>query len=52
MTAGASAPETVVQECVEFLSEHFAAAVQEVVIREEHVRFPLPRMLRESNAKV
>ncbi len=47
ITAGASAPEVVVQECVDYLIEHHQASVREAVIREEHVTFPLPRELRQ-----
>jgi len=47
VTAGASAPEVVVQECVEHLVQAFGATVEEVVTREEHVQFNLPRELRE-----
>ena len=46
VTAGASAPEEHVQDCVAFLVERFAATVENRVIREEHVKFPLPRELR------
>lgn len=46
VTAGASAPEDVVEACVAFLRERFGAAVESVVVREEHVHFPLPRELR------
>ena len=51
MTAGASAPEVVVQECVEWLAEHYGATVEEVTIRQEHVNFPLPRELRALQAQ-
>jgi 4-hydroxy-3-methylbut-2-enyl diphosphate reductase len=47
VTAGASAPETVVEECIEFLKRHFDATVEERVIRDEEVYFPLPRELRQ-----
>jgi 4-hydroxy-3-methylbut-2-enyl diphosphate reductase len=47
ITAGASAPEDVVQECVEFLQTHYGATIQETSIREENVHFPLPKTLRE-----
>jgi 4-hydroxy-3-methylbut-2-en-1-yl diphosphate reductase len=47
ITAGASAPEEVVQECVEYLERNFGATVREQTIREESVHFPLPRSLRE-----
>jgi 4-hydroxy-3-methylbut-2-enyl diphosphate reductase len=46
ITAGASAPEVVVQECVQFLIDRYGATAEEVSIREEHVSFPLPRELR------
>jgi 4-hydroxy-3-methylbut-2-enyl diphosphate reductase len=46
ITAGASAPEEVVQECVRFLEEHYDATVESRTVREEHVSFPLPRELR------
>ena len=46
VTAGASAPEIVVEECVEYLKENYGASVTDVTIREEHVSFPLPRELR------
>lgn len=46
ITAGASAPELVVQECVEFLVRHFGATVAERQVRSEDVYFPLPRELR------
>lgn len=46
ITAGASAPEEVVQECVTYLCERYGATVESRTIREEHVSFPLPRELR------
>ncbi len=46
ITAGASAPEEVVEECVQYLREQFGAALESRTIREEHVSFPLPRELR------
>jgi 4-hydroxy-3-methylbut-2-enyl diphosphate reductase len=46
VTAGASAPEEVVEECVAYLREHFGATVESRTVREEHVSFPLPRELR------
>ena len=45
ITAGASAPETLVIECVGFLKERFGAQVESRTIREEQVRFTLPREL-------
>jgi len=46
MTAGASAPEDLVVGCVRLLEERFGATVQCAVVREEDVRFLLPRELR------
>jgi 4-hydroxy-3-methylbut-2-enyl diphosphate reductase len=46
VTAGASAPEVVVEECLDYLRNQFGATVEEAVTREEHVHFPLPRELR------
>jgi 4-hydroxy-3-methylbut-2-enyl diphosphate reductase len=46
ITAGASAPEDHVQDCVDYLRKKFAAAVESRTVREEHVSFPLPRELR------
>ncbi len=46
LTAGASAPEVVVQACLEYLRRHFGAQVEECEVRAEDVTFPLPRELR------
>jgi 4-hydroxy-3-methylbut-2-enyl diphosphate reductase len=46
VTAGASAPEENVEECVEYLKKRFGATVESRIVREEHVSFPLPRELR------
>jgi 4-hydroxy-3-methylbut-2-enyl diphosphate reductase len=46
VTAGASAPEDVVQECVEYLKRQYGATVETRTIREEDVSFQLPRELR------
>jgi 4-hydroxy-3-methylbut-2-enyl diphosphate reductase len=46
ITAGASAPEEVVEECVAHLKARYQATVETRTIREEHVSFPLPRELR------
>jgi 4-hydroxy-3-methylbut-2-en-1-yl diphosphate reductase len=50
VSAGASAPETVVQQCVNFLREHFGATVEEHSIRREEVYFALPKELRALTA--
>ncbi|EMI18607.1 hydroxymethylbutenyl pyrophosphate reductase [Rhodopirellula maiorica SM1] len=46
ITAGASAPESVVQSTIDWLVEHFDATVEVKQIREESVQFPLPKPLR------
>ena len=46
VSAGASAPESVVQGVVNYLRERFQASVETGVVREENVHFPLPRELR------
>lgn len=50
ITAGASAPEEVVQECIAYLHDRYGATVESRTVREEHVSFPLPRELRLLNA--
>jgi 4-hydroxy-3-methylbut-2-enyl diphosphate reductase len=47
VTAGASAPEDVVQECIRWIQDRFEATVESRSIREEQVRFLLPAPLRE-----
>jgi 4-hydroxy-3-methylbut-2-enyl diphosphate reductase len=46
ITAGASAPEDVVSECVEYLVQRFGATVEHQALREESVEFPLPLPVR------
>jgi len=50
ITAGASAPESVVQDCITWLTERFGAVVDERKIRDEDVYFPLPKELRAAAA--
>ncbi len=52
ITAGASAPESVVQDCIGWLKARYAASVEERTIREEEVYFPLPKELRSAVAGV
>jgi 4-hydroxy-3-methylbut-2-enyl diphosphate reductase len=47
VTAGASAPESVVQGVVDYLRQQFQATVEVGIVREEDVHFPLPRELRK-----
>lgn len=46
MTAGASAPESVVQATVDWLVREFDATIETRQIRDENVQFPLPKPLR------
>lgn len=46
VTAGASAPEKVVQEVIDWLVENYSAQVEVRTTREEAVHFPLPKVLR------
>lgn len=47
ITAGASAPESVVRSTVDWLMERFDATIESRSIREEKVQFPLPKVLRK-----
>lgn len=47
ITAGASAPEVVVEECIEYLRTNFNAEVVEETLREENVHFNLPKELQQ-----
>lgn len=46
VTAGASAPEVVVEQVLDYLKDKFSATVEIQTIREEKVSFPLPKPLR------
>ena len=46
ITAGASAPELVVQNTIQWLKDRFNATVEEQEVRKEEVYFPLPKVLR------
>jgi len=50
VTAGASAPEVLVEEVLGAFAERYAIAVETVLAMEENVFFPLPRALRASEA--
>jgi 4-hydroxy-3-methylbut-2-enyl diphosphate reductase len=47
VTAGASAPEVVVGNVLDYLRDNFDATVEVRSLREENVSFPLPRELRQ-----
>lgn len=46
ITAGASAPESVVQATIDWLVDQFDASLETRLVREESVQFPLPKPLR------
>jgi 4-hydroxy-3-methylbut-2-en-1-yl diphosphate reductase len=46
ITAGASAPEVLVNEIIDAFRAHYNVTVKNVVLREENVSFKLPRELR------
>ncbi len=50
LTAGASAPEVLVEEVIAELRKFFEVTIEEVVVRNESVVFKLPRQLTESVA--
>jgi len=50
ITAGACAPEVLVEEIVNAFAQRYAVSVESVSTAEEGVFFPLPRPLRESQA--
>jgi 4-hydroxy-3-methylbut-2-enyl diphosphate reductase len=52
VTAGASAPEEVVQGCLKHLQERFGSIIENRVVRDEDVHFPLPKGLRVLAANV
>lgn len=51
ITAGASAPESVVEATIQWLDEQFGAEVHVQTVREEKVSFPLPKPLRKFASK-
>ncbi len=48
LTAGASAPEVLVNEIIDAFRAHYDVTVEQVVLRDENVSFKLPRELRET----
>jgi 4-hydroxy-3-methylbut-2-en-1-yl diphosphate reductase len=46
ITAGASAPEELVLECIDYLVSKYGATIEHQTVREEHVEFPLPLPVR------
>jgi 4-hydroxy-3-methylbut-2-enyl diphosphate reductase len=50
ITAGASAPEVIVEEIMDAFAQHYTLSVETVSAAEENEFFPLPRPLRHENA--
>jgi 4-hydroxy-3-methylbut-2-enyl diphosphate reductase len=50
ITAGASAPEVLVEEIIDAFAQRYSVSVETVSAAEEGVFFPLPRQLRETEA--
>jgi 4-hydroxy-3-methylbut-2-enyl diphosphate reductase len=50
LTAGASAPEVLVNEIADAFRDHYDVNIETVVLREENVSFKLPRHLRQGQA--
>jgi 4-hydroxy-3-methylbut-2-en-1-yl diphosphate reductase len=48
LSAGASAPEVLVNEVIDAFRAHYDVSVEKVVLREENVSFKLPRELRSA----
>ncbi len=46
LTAGASAPEVLVNEIIDAFRDHYEVTVEKVTLREENVSFKLPKELR------
>ena len=51
ITAGASAPEVLVQEVIDAFHERYETDVETIVTTEESVSFKLPRALRQAAAE-
>ncbi|MBX9792442.1 MAG: 4-hydroxy-3-methylbut-2-enyl diphosphate reductase [Pirellulales bacterium] len=51
VTAGASAPEIVVEQCLDVLREQFGAKIEVRTVRREDVHFQLPKDLRKMAAE-
>jgi len=50
ITAGASAPEVLVEEVITAFAQRYAVSVETVTTADEDMFFPLPRVLREGDA--
>jgi 4-hydroxy-3-methylbut-2-en-1-yl diphosphate reductase len=52
LTAGASAPEALVDEVISAAKLHFNVRVEEKMITQENITFNIPRILREAEERV
>ena len=52
LTAGASAPDVLIDEVISAAKERFEVTVEEVAITQENVVFNIPRILRDAEEKV
>lgn len=52
LTAGASAPDILIDNVITALGENFEVKVEEVVLTKENVTFNIPRLLREAEEQV
>jgi 4-hydroxy-3-methylbut-2-enyl diphosphate reductase len=50
VTAGASAPEVLVEEVIGAFAERYTVAVETITTADEDMFFPLPRALRDPEA--
>jgi 4-hydroxy-3-methylbut-2-enyl diphosphate reductase len=50
VTAGASAPELLVEQIIDAFRARFQVRLEKVVTREERIAFNVPRELRETGA--
>ncbi|ETW12159.1 4-hydroxy-3-methylbut-2-enyl diphosphate reductase [Roseivivax marinus] len=48
LTAGASAPDVLIEEVIDAFRQHYDVTLETVTTAEEHVEFKVPRVLRES----
>lgn len=47
ITAGASAPEILVKEAISYISDNFPVEVKTLTVKEERIRFNIPKILQE-----
>lgn len=52
LTAGASAPDVLINEVIDAIRDRFSVTVEEIVLTQENVVFNIPRILRDAEEKV